>query len=91
MKIALDAMGGDYAPEHNIVDGAVLALSEYPRIAKLILTGDTPRIEAELKRTGCNDARIEIVHTTQVVEMTTAASMPCGERKIRRSAARSIW
>ena len=68
MKIALDAMGGDYAPQ-NIVHGAVLALAEFPQISRLFLTGDTARIEAELRRHGCNDARIEIVHTTQIVDM----------------------
>ena len=69
MKIALDAMGGDFGPP-NLVGGAVMALREYPRITKLFLIGDTARIEAELKTHGCNDGRIEIVHSTQVVEMT---------------------
>ena len=68
MKIALDAMGGDHAPDH-IVHGAALALAAYPEISTLFLTGDTPAIEAELKRHACNDRRIEIVHTTQVVDM----------------------
>ena len=68
MKIALDAMGGDYAPQ-NIVHGAVLALRAYPHISRLFFTGDTPRVEAELKKHACNDARIEIVHTTQIVDM----------------------
>ena len=45
MKIALDAMGGDFGPL-NLVSGAVMALREYPRIEKLILVGDTPQIEA---------------------------------------------
>ena len=53
----------------NLVSGAVMALREYPRIDKLILVGDTPQIEAELKKHGCNDGRVEIVHSTQVVEM----------------------
>ncbi len=69
MKIALDAMGGDHAPE-NIVHGAVLALRAYPHISRLFLAGDTPRVEAELKKHACHDARIEIVHTTQVVDMS---------------------
>ncbi len=68
MKIALDAMGGDHAPA-NIIHGAVLALNEFPHISRLFLTGDTPRIEAELRKHGCNDSRIEILHTTQVVGM----------------------
>jgi glycerol-3-phosphate acyltransferase PlsX len=68
MKIALDAMGGDHAPE-NIVHGAVLALRSYPHISRLFLTGDAARVEAGLKMHGCNDGRIEIVHTTQIVDM----------------------
>ena len=72
MKIALDAMGHDDGPP-KLVEGAALALREFPEITRLFLTGDTPRLEAELKRIGCNDRRIEIVHCTQVVEMSDSA------------------
>jgi len=68
MRVALDAMGGDHAPR-NCVDGAVLALREYPHLEKLFLVGDEAQIRAELDRNGCTDSRVEIVHTTQVVEM----------------------
>ena len=36
MRIALDAMGGDYAPK-NTVEGAVLALKEYAYIRSRVL------------------------------------------------------
>jgi glycerol-3-phosphate acyltransferase PlsX len=72
MKIALDAMGGDFGPP-NLVGGAVMALGEYPQIEKLFLVGDTPQIEAELTKLKCNDRRIEIVHSTQVVAMSDGA------------------
>src|SRR4030095_4659433 len=72
MKIALDAMGGDFGPP-NLVGGAVRALREYPQIDKLFLVGDTAQIEAELKKNNCNDGRVEIVHSTQVVAMTDGA------------------
>ncbi|HEY5036182.1 MAG TPA: phosphate acyltransferase PlsX [Chthoniobacterales bacterium] len=72
MKIALDAMGGDFGPP-NLVGGAVLALREYEQIKKLFLVGDTAQIEAELKKHNCNDGRIEIVHSTQVVDMSDGA------------------
>jgi glycerol-3-phosphate acyltransferase PlsX len=72
MKIALDAMGGDFGPP-NLVGGAVLALREYSHIRKLFLVGDTAQIEAELRKLGCNDSRIEIVHSTQVVDMSDRA------------------
>lgn len=72
MKIALDAMGGDSGPP-NLVGGAVLALKENPAITRFFLVGDTPQLEAELKKRGCNDRRMEIVHTTQIVDMSDSA------------------
>jgi phosphate acyltransferase len=72
MKIALDAMGGDFGPRY-LVGGAVMALQAYPQITKLFLVGDPPQIEAELKKHGCNDRKIEIVHSTQVVDMSDKA------------------
>jgi glycerol-3-phosphate acyltransferase PlsX len=65
-------MGGDYAPQ-ACVAGAVLALSEFPKLEKLFLVGDNDRIRAELDKHNCHDARIEIVHATQVVEMSETA------------------
>ncbi|HME88878.1 MAG TPA: phosphate acyltransferase PlsX [Chthoniobacterales bacterium] len=72
MKIALDAMGGDFGPSY-LVPGASMALREYRHIEKLFLVGDTPQIEAELKTHGCNDGKIEIIHSTQVVDMSDRA------------------
>ncbi len=65
-------MGGDFGPP-NLLAGAVMALREYPHITKLFLVGDSGKIEAELKKHGCNDGRIEIFHTTQVVDMSDRA------------------
>src|SRR5947209_5034592 len=72
MKIALDAMGGDFGPPY-LVAGAVMALREYPHIEKLFLVGDSSQIEAELKNHGCNDGRIEIFQASQVVDMSERA------------------
>jgi glycerol-3-phosphate acyltransferase PlsX len=72
MKIALDAMGHDQGPG-PLIEGAALALREFPDITRLFLTGDASRIESELRRITCNDGRIEIVHCTQVVEMSDGA------------------
>src|SRR5438045_9494345 len=43
MKIALDAMGGDFG-QPNLVAGAVMALREYRQINKLYLVGDPAKI-----------------------------------------------
>ncbi len=72
MRIVLDAMGGDYAPA-NTVAGAVLALKEYSKITRLFLTGDEAMLRAEVRKHQCNDPRLEIVHTTQIVEMSDQA------------------
>src|ERR1700736_5888754 len=72
MKIALDAMGGDFGPSH-LVPGAVMALREYPHISKLFLVGDIPQIEAELKKLNYNDSKNDIIHSTQVVDMSDKA------------------
>ncbi|MDQ3621126.1 MAG: phosphate acyltransferase PlsX [Verrucomicrobiota bacterium] len=88
MRIALDAMGHDHGPP-NLIEGAVLALRDFPAITRLYLTGDTPRIEAELKRAGCNDGRISIVHCTQVVEMGDAA-VDAVRRKKDSSVSRAV-
>src|SRR5712664_785268 len=72
MKIALDAMGGDFGPP-NLVAGAVMALRDYQQIKRLYLVGDSAKVENELRKHQCNDSRIEIVHSTQVVEMSDRA------------------
>src|SRR6202795_3343478 len=80
MRIALDAMGGDYAPK-NIIEGAVLALKELPAIEKLFLVGDATTIGNELKRLDCKDPRIEIFHASEVVSMKESAAKAVRSKK----------
>jgi glycerol-3-phosphate acyltransferase PlsX len=68
MKIALDAMGGDYAPG-EMVAGAVQAASTLEGIEKIFLVGDTAAIQAELDKQKLVPACIEIRHASEVVEM----------------------
>jgi phosphate acyltransferase len=68
MRIALDAMGGDFGPKNN-VEGAVLALKDYRYIEKLFLVGNAMAIGTELKRVGYEDPRLEIFHASEVVDM----------------------
>ncbi len=74
MKIALDAMGGDFAPRHMIA-GAKLALEAYGarQISQLYLTGDEASLKAELQKAKLSDTRVEVVHCTQVVDMMDSA------------------
>ncbi len=88
MRIALDAMGGDFGPP-SLVAGAVMALREYHHIQKLYLVGDQRQIETELEKHRCNDSRIEIVHSTQVVEMSDKA-WSAVRRKKHSSVSRAV-
>lgn len=72
MKIALDAMGGDHAPEVSLV-GARDALSLYPQIDTLFLVGDAGTLKQGCRQHGLTDSRVEIVHAPEVVEMSESA------------------
>lgn len=72
MKIALDAMGGDYGPVPNVA-GAAAALAAYPRIERLFLVGRPDDIRAQQSKIGLSDPRVEIIPATEVVEMTDSA------------------
>jgi glycerol-3-phosphate acyltransferase PlsX len=68
MKLAIDAMGGDFAPR-NIVAGAVEALRDNSDISHLYLVGDQARLDRELRKLGAADHRLEVVHASEVIEM----------------------
>ena len=67
VKILLDAMGGDNAPQ-STVGGAVLAL-ERDKDLSLILTGRRGELEAELKKYGYDKSRLEIADCPDVIGM----------------------
>jgi glycerol-3-phosphate acyltransferase PlsX len=62
MKISIDAMGGDYAPE-EIVKGSVTGAREYG--TSIILVGPADRIEKELAKHDTSGTEIEIVATDE--------------------------
>ena len=72
MKIALDAMGGDKAPD-VVIRGSKDALARQTNIEQLILVGDEKIVAAECAKNGLTDPRVKIIHSTQVVEMHESA------------------
>ncbi|MDH3256874.1 MAG: phosphate acyltransferase PlsX [Nitrospinota bacterium] len=67
MKIAVDAMGGDHAPE-AIVEGSVLAAREFG--IPIILTGISHRVHQELEKyEDWKQLGIEVEHADDVVDM----------------------
>jgi phosphate acyltransferase len=71
MKIAVDAMGGDYGPA-VVVEGAVAAAREFG--ATVILIGDKAAIEREVSRLGAEGRALEVRHASQVVGMAESPS-----------------
>ena len=79
MKIVVDAMGGDNAPE-AVVHGAVLFAREHD--VGLVLTGLTELINAELKKyDDYQDLPIEVKHASDVVEMHDSPSKVLRSKK----------
>lgn len=81
MRISVDAMGGDFAPQ-EIVAGALLAAEKLDGISKLFLVGDETAVRAELdKYSGPIPACIEVVHASQVVEMGDTPAVAIRRKK----------
>ena len=66
MRIAVDAMGGDFAPK-EIVRGAVEAAKKYD--CEIVLIGDEGQIRGELHGADPAALRISIVHASEVIGM----------------------
>ncbi len=68
LTLALDVMGGDHGP-HVTVPAALQALTIQPNL-NIILVGDKTKIEPLLQLADTSQiSRIEIVHTTEMVQM----------------------
>lgn len=65
MKVAIDAMGGDYAPE-EVVKGAVLALEE--RSLEIILLGNVERIKEELTKYKFKKDNLSIINCKESID-----------------------
>src|SRR4030043_453236 len=71
MKIAIDAMGGDFAP-HAIVEGAFWASKRHG--IKVILVGDEDQVSKELSKYPTSKLSIYIHHAPHVVAMHDSPS-----------------
>ena len=66
IRIAVDAMGGDYAP-HDIVEGALQGARVHG--VEVLLVGQPDRIEAELKKHDTQGVTYRVVPASEVIEM----------------------
>ena len=80
MKIAVDAMGGDFAPL-EIVLGAIAAVHEYDNM-EVVLVGDEEKIKEILTTEGeMENPRISIHHASEVIEMHEHPSIALRKKK----------
>ncbi len=66
VRVVVDGMGGDNAPS-EIVKGAVAAVKDHDEI-RILLTGYQDVLERELKQYAYPGERIQVIHTSQVIE-----------------------
>lgn len=80
MRIAVDAMGGDFAPL-EIVKGVVEAARSNLDVTKIFLVGDKDKIEAELKKYGTTDKKIKVFHASEIVSMDESPAKAIRRKK----------
>lgn len=68
MRIGVDAMGGDFAPD-AVVSGAILAQKKLSSDQRIVLFGDQSKIIDLLKKENANPNDFDVVNCTQVIEM----------------------
>ena len=79
MRVALDAMGGDFAPL-EIVNGAIEAVKEID--CEVILVGDKAKIEEILhKHSGWENLPITVHHASQTIDMHDQPSVAVRRKK----------
>ncbi|QMW02263.1 phosphate acyltransferase PlsX [Spirosoma foliorum] len=70
MKIAVDAMGGDFAPE-AIVEGVIMAAAELPEHVTIVLIGKQSILQTLIQKQGAEAVtNIELVNADDVIEMS---------------------
>ncbi len=68
MKIGIDILGGDFAPDAN-VSGAVLAKKELPKDVSIVLIGNKDLIIKGLSEMNEDHSSFEIVHAPDIINM----------------------
>lgn len=68
MRIGLDVMGGDFAPDSTVL-GALEAVKEFSKDTRLVLVGDERKIIPILEKENCDPNQFDIVNSTETIEM----------------------
>lgn len=81
IRIAVDAMGGDYAPQ-NIVVGAMEAQKNLPSDVQVVIVGKEDQLKDEVRRLSSNGTiACEIVHASEVINMDDVPTVALKQKK----------
>jgi glycerol-3-phosphate acyltransferase PlsX len=80
MRICLDIMGGDYAPD-AVIEGAVDCLSHLSSDETLVLIGNQDAILLKLNGMRIDPALFEIIDATEVIEMNDHPAKAYSQKK----------
>src|SRR5437868_32513 len=80
MRVAVDVMGGDNAPE-AILKGCIEAIPLLADNDELVLVGDGPVIKEMLSERGIRDPRLVLEHTTEVIAMDDSPAISVKTKK----------
>lgn len=78
VRVALDAMGGDYAP-FEIVRGAVEASKSYG--VEILLVGPQDILHQELSKYNLKGTSIQVIHATETIEMSESPMVALRKKK----------
>lgn len=80
MRIAIDAMGGDHAPQ-AVLEGVKLVLPELAKDVELVLFGDQAALKAGIDGLGITDARVTTVVTSEVIGFDEQPTLAIRKKK----------
>ena len=80
MKIGLDIMGGDFAPDTTVA-GALLAQKELPPEVQIVLIGKEDEIRSRVSSDLLNGSSLEIVDARDVVEMGDSPTKALSQKR----------
>lgn len=81
MRIAIDAMGGDKAPQEIVLGAVEAARKRGKESPELVLVGDKARIEQELANIDISGLPLTVHHASQIVDMGESPVMGVRKKK----------
>lgn len=90
IRLAIDAMGGDNAPD-MIIEGVALAQKKYPKVF-FLLFGDQERISPLIAKYKLDATRLTVIHTSEVItgDMKPSAALRGSKASSMRLAIESV-